>query len=139
VIIDRSAQVRPGLLRRVLLAAMEGALHVAEHPWRYSPRWQARRLRGWWTAPFRTRVDFYEHTRIEHRVFPYKLRVSVVESAQERIDRGGLVRFPAGTFHLTSPLMVTRPHTTIQDAHLAVHGAHAIEVPHASGEEVDRG
>lgn len=52
-------------------------------------RGQARRLWWWFKDPFIVKVDIYEHTRIEHRAFPYRMKMSAVESVQELVDRGG--------------------------------------------------
>lgn len=84
-------------------------------------RTRLRRLWHWYIEPFKVRVDYYEHTRIEHRVFPHRLRVSTVESFQERLDRGGMVRVPDGTWHVTESLNVTIPNTSIVGARIQGH------------------
>jgi hypothetical protein len=68
--------------------------------WRSTP-W---RLKQWWLDPFTTKIHFYEDTRIEHRQFPYKLKVQAVEPLRDKIrrvsDQGGGVVSVAPGVHL---------------------------------------
>lgn len=54
---------------------------------RYKTGRNVKRCVRWWTAPFRTEVHIHERTRIEHRRFPYKLRVQRIESIQDKLNR----------------------------------------------------
>lgn len=95
------------------------------------------RLIRWYKDPFIVKHDYYEHTHIEHRVFPYRLRITRVPSAQECLDKGGLVQFPQGTFHLTEALVVTQPHTTIIGAYLQNHNPvdACLRIPYQDGKD----
>lgn len=79
------------------------------------------RLRRWFLDPFTVKIDIHDHTRVEHRAFPYRLRLQAVESVQEIVDRGDLVLMPAGTIHLTETIRVSKP-TSIFGGHLLGHG-----------------
>lgn len=81
------------------------------YPWTF--QMLKARLINWYRDPFITHVDIYEHTKIEHRCFPYKLRLSKVESLQERIDKGGIVTLGKGNFRITEPI-VMRPGSVLQ-------------------------
>lgn len=81
------------------------ALRARQRAW----RWRAapRRFKQWFMDPFTAKVHYHERTRIEHRVFPYRLRITAVESLQDRlyhIRNGGTLCVPDGVHFLTSTL-----------------------------------
>lgn len=94
--------------------------------YRWAPQYAWGRLKLWVKDPFIVKVDIYERTRIEHRAFPYRLKITALPlSAQERIDQGGVVHFERGCHHLTEPLVVSTDGVSIIGAHLQNHGAEA--------------
>lgn len=68
-----------------------------------------RRLWAWYREPFVTNIVYHEVTRIEYRQFPYKLKVTAVESFREKMARvaangGGTVSVPDGIQFVTKTI-----------------------------------
>lgn len=83
--------------------------HTAEFVTTIKRQWY--RLHRWYIDPFRTKVHYHEATRIEHRQWPYKLKLQAVEPLQDRINRvaadgGGTVMGGEGTYLLSRGITV---------------------------------
>lgn len=97
------------------------------------------RFKLWVKDPFIVKVDIYERTRIEHRAFPYRLKMTALpQSAQQRLDEGGVVEFEKGVHHLTESLVISKPNTHVIGAHLQNHGdIVAIRIPYNPDPQLD--
>lgn len=120
------------VVRRVTVWVLDAPLRHLNRKYGVLPSYP--KLKRWFMNPFTMKIDVYEHTHIEHRAFPYRLRVQSGRSLQEQVD-SGYARGHGETYHLTEPIVIRGNGTALRDLNLRGHGnLTAIEVdPDNSG------